>query len=751
MTERWTRRTLLAAGGVLAALTVASGVVWTLESWLGLTDASPSYLLAVVAVAVVFGTWPAVVTSIGSFAAYNFLFTHPRFTFEVADIGQLLNLILLLVVGVVVGQLAGAQRSRARSAEAREREARALFEVSRSLATSSPLPALRPVMATLVAEARLEAAWVAVGGSPGAERPVTDAPPGAPSTGAAHLVLQRGATPDGSRWMAVRPPGSTPRHARSDVQAYRVPLDVAGRSMGGLWALRSSSRGEPSREETRILAAAADQIGQALETDRLRGEATSAEVARRSEHMKSVLLESVSHDLRTPLAAIRAAAGTLMDVPGVAPNDLAEVARSIDSEAARMDRLVANLLEMSRIEAGGVTVDLQTYALDDLLAETLRRSARDDQAVVQVEIRRPALRAGRRHAAGPGAVQRRRECASPRGRCSDPGCRDDGSGPRPAGGGGWRAGSAWRLRAAPVREVLPRAGWRAPRHARGRAGAGGVPRAGRGHGRPDRGRSEPHGWPDDQHLAADRRAAAAGSGGTLMVARVLVVEDDPQTLRGIVRSLLHHGYQADAAASGDEAMRQWEARRPDVILLDLGLPDLDGGSIIRRVRRDATTPIIVVSARDRETDRVEALEAGADDYLTKPFGMRELHARIEAVLRRAMGPSSDREGVFRVGPLSMDAPRHEVRVHGRTLALTPREFELLKVLLAHAGRVVTTGRLLRAVWGNAYDRENHYLHVYVAQIRRKLAAADPEGSLVDLLITEPGVGYRVRVLDPAES
>jgi two-component system KDP operon response regulator KdpE len=236
-----------------------------------------------------------------------------------------------------------------------------------------------------------------------------------------------------------------------------------------------------------------------------------------------------------------------------------------------------------------------------------------------------------------------------------------------------------------------------------------------------------------------------------MAARVLVVEDDPQTLRGIMRSLLQHGYEADTADSGGAAMRQWEARRPDVILLDLGLPDADGGSIIRRVRRDATTPIIVVSARGSESDRVDALEAGADDYLTKPFGVRELHARIEAVLRRAMGPSADQGGVLRVGPLAMDAPRHEVRVHDQPLAFTPREFELLKVLLAHAGRVVTTGRLLRAVWGDAYDRENHYLHVYVAQIRRKLAAADPGGQLAELLVTEPGVGYRVRALDPAES
>jgi two-component system sensor histidine kinase KdpD len=387
MTDAWTPRGVIrAGGGVLVALAAATGLLWHLEAGAGLTDASPAYLLAVVAVAVVFGTLPAIATAVGAFGAYNFLFTHPRFTFEVSDSGQLLNLVLLLIVGVVVGRLAGGERSRARSAEAREREARALFEVSRALATSPSVPALRQIMATLVADAGLESAWVAVGSSPGAERPLTDVPPGAPSPRDAHLVLQRGTSPAATRWMAVRPPGSPPRDARGELQAYRVPLEVAGRAVGGLWGLRPTARGDPSVEETRVLAAAADQIGQALEQDRLRGEATSAELARRSEQMKSVLLESVSHDLRTPLAAIRAAAGSLSEVPDASPDDRREVARAIDSEAARMDRLVGNLLEISRIEAGGLTVDLQTYALDDLLGQALRHVAGDEASGIGLDL-----------------------------------------------------------------------------------------------------------------------------------------------------------------------------------------------------------------------------------------------------------------------------------------------------------------------------------------------------------------------------
>jgi two-component system KDP operon response regulator KdpE len=226
-------------------------------------------------------------------------------------------------------------------------------------------------------------------------------------------------------------------------------------------------------------------------------------------------------------------------------------------------------------------------------------------------------------------------------------------------------------------------------------------------------------------------------------AGVLVVEDDPDTRRLVARDLEAHGYRVDQASTGHEALRAWEARRPDLVLLDLGLPDVDGMTLVRRIRRDATTPILILSARDKESDKIQALELGADDYVTKPFGMGELHARIRAVLRRAAGPAADSAGIVTIGPLTVDAPRHEVRVATELVALTPREFELLKVLVTHAGRVVTRGRLLRAVWGSAYSEESHYVHVYVSQIRRKLAAADPDGRLRGLIQSEPGIGYRV--------
>ena len=227
-------------------------------------------------------------------------------------------------------------------------------------------------------------------------------------------------------------------------------------------------------------------------------------------------------------------------------------------------------------------------------------------------------------------------------------------------------------------------------------------------------------------------------------ANILLVEDDDRTRRAVAANLEAYGYGVRAAADGEEALVLWELRRPDLILLDLGLPGIDGIGVLRRVRRDASTPVIVLSARGEERDKVEALDDGADDYLAKPFGMAELHARVRAALRRTLVPGIDPEGVLEIGTLRLEPDRRMVTVAGSEVHLTPREYELLKVLLANAGRVVTRGRLLRAVWGTAYAEEGHYLHVYMGQIRRKLAAADPDGELSDLFIAEPGVGYRVR-------
>lgn len=225
---------------------------------------------------------------------------------------------------------------------------------------------------------------------------------------------------------------------------------------------------------------------------------------------------------------------------------------------------------------------------------------------------------------------------------------------------------------------------------------------------------------------------------------LLLVEDDEGTRHEVARNLVAHGYRVIEAGTAAEAFEAWERDRPDLLLVDLGLPDRDGISVVRRVRREATTPILVVSARGDEAVKVGALEAGADDYVTKPFGSAELHARIRAVLRRAGGRAADPTGIVRNGSLTLDPVSHQVHIDGRPVALTPREFRILEVLLREPGRLVTRGRILRAVWGEAYQDQDHYIHVYVSQVRRKIAALDPDSSLRDLIVAEPGVGYRVR-------
>jgi two-component system KDP operon response regulator KdpE len=224
---------------------------------------------------------------------------------------------------------------------------------------------------------------------------------------------------------------------------------------------------------------------------------------------------------------------------------------------------------------------------------------------------------------------------------------------------------------------------------------------------------------------------------------LLVVEDEEATRRSLRTYLVRRGYRVDEAASAAGALRAWDARRPDLVLLDLGLPDLDGVDLIRRIRRAATTPIIVLSARGDERDKIAGLEAGADDYLSKPFSVGELEARIRAVMRRLGGADAASDGRLSLGPIELDPARRAVTVDATPVHLSPREYELLKVLLTNRGRLVTRERLLRAVWGPEYADAREYLHVYVGRLRRKLSEAGVGSAIDEMIATETGIGYRV--------
>ena len=225
---------------------------------------------------------------------------------------------------------------------------------------------------------------------------------------------------------------------------------------------------------------------------------------------------------------------------------------------------------------------------------------------------------------------------------------------------------------------------------------------------------------------------------------ILVVEDDGPTRAVLVRELGAFGYRTAEAMDGRAALERFATRRPDLVLLDLGLPDMDGLQVIAAIRRDTRTPIVILSGRYEEQEKVDALERGADDYVTKPFGVAELRARIRVALRHGAGPAADDRGRLTAGPIVLDAARHEAWVAEQRVDLTPREFEILRVLLSHDGRIVTKGRLLRAVWGVAYQGEADYVYVHVSAVRRKLNAAGPALRAGAIIVTEPGVGYRIR-------
>jgi two-component system KDP operon response regulator KdpE len=226
-------------------------------------------------------------------------------------------------------------------------------------------------------------------------------------------------------------------------------------------------------------------------------------------------------------------------------------------------------------------------------------------------------------------------------------------------------------------------------------------------------------------------------------ATVLVVDDEPQIVRALRINLTARGYRVITAHDGTAALRAVAETKPDVVVLDLGLPDMDGNEVIAGLRGWTTVPIIVLSARGDSSDKVQALDAGADDYVTKPFGMDELLARLRAAVRRSAVSSSDGvEAVINTASFSIDLVAKKVRRDGKEVHLTKTEWGVLELLARNRGRLVAQKQLLNEVWGPSYETESHYLRVYLAQLRRKL---EPEPSRPRHLLTEPGMGYRFEV------
>jgi two-component system sensor histidine kinase KdpD len=368
---RATLRAAAIVGGLLLATTL---LIAFLEGPMEVHNAAMTYLLAVIGSAALLGWTAAAATAVGAFLIYDLLFIEPRFTLTVADPREWLTLLLLLVVGMVVAWLTGALRERAETATAREREAHALYQISRVLATRTDTRSALPELESILArETRSRRAWITISPGAGKDKRAKDAVLLDGRIPFSQGALRRRADDGRPEWVRLHQSAML-RRADTDTVAWKVPIEASRRVIGSVWVERPRAAGQPDVAATQLLSAAADQMGQAIEQDRLLVEARDAEIARQGDALKSALLDSVSHDLRTPLASIRAAAGTLLDPDmDLSTEDRIASATAIDREADNLARLVANLLDLSRIEGGALATDQEIYELDDLLERSLDR------------------------------------------------------------------------------------------------------------------------------------------------------------------------------------------------------------------------------------------------------------------------------------------------------------------------------------------------------------------------------------------
>jgi two-component system sensor histidine kinase KdpD len=681
------------------------------------------FLAAVVVIALVGGRYPALVAALTAFLLLNYYFTPPIYRWTIAERENVLALTVFLAVAATVSLAVDLAARRTGEASRARAEAETLSTLAGSvLRGSRPLPALLD---------QLRETFQLTGVTLLERR--DDAEPGPD--------LQHNA----GSWRVAAAVGDQPclTPAQGDVDVAvddQVSLVLRGRSL-------------PAADR-RVVEAFAAQAAIALRQERLEERVAAVGPLAEIDKLRTALLSAVSHDLRTPLASAKAAVDSLRsrDVE-FSDEDRTELLDTAEEALDRLSRLVENLLDMSRLQAGALAMSPQLISLaealprvvddlgpvgwhvgirvpDDLpevhadpalleralanvLSNALRYSPADQPPIVtvsehggHVEIRVIDHGPGTRLGPGVPAVPaprrpRQRYRRRPRPRAV----------PRPGGGHGRHARPGADPRRRPYYDAAP---------------AG---------GRTDRRRGGTGRRPGDPRSA---RPLAAGRAGSTHMTRVLIVDDEPQILRALRINLHARGYDVVTAADGAEALHAAAANKPDLVVLDLGLPDVDGVEVIRKLRTWTTVPILILSGRMDSAGKVDALDAGADDYVTKPFNVEELLARIRAVTRRHASP--DAPSAVRIGRHTVDLTDHRVAgVDGATVHLTPIEWQLLEVLVRSPGKLVSQRQLLQQVWGPTYQTETEYLRQYMKHLRRKL---EDDPARPRHLLTEPGMGYR---------
>ncbi len=679
---------------------------------LGFANQTLLFLSIVVAAALAGGLLPALAAAAVGSLLLNYYFAPPIHTWTIADADNILAIVIFVLVGIAVASVVDLAARRTQQAARLRGEAEILSLLAGSvLRGETGLPVLlERVRETFAMES------VALLEREDERRPWTQAGSVGPR------------------------PAARPDDADVDVPAgEHMSLALRGRVLPA--------------EDRRVLGAFAAQATAVLERRRLLTEAERVRRLEETDRIRTALLAAVSHDLRTPLAAIKAAVSSLRteEVTWSAADE-AELLAAIEEGADRLDHLVGNLLDMSRIQAGAVTPLLRETDLDEVVPLALG-GVPGGSVALDIPESLPMVAADR------GLLERAvANLVENAVKYAPHGARVLLS----ASALGGRVELRVVDRGPGVPDVDKERIFE-PFQRRGDAprgdGVGLGLAVARGFVEAMNGTLTAEDTPGGGLTMVVMLNAAAGTppaapgiafGSPLMTARtperpegdrmprVLVVDDEPQLVRALAINLRARKYDVHAASDGAGALQLAADHHPDVIILDLGLPDMDGIEVIHGLRGWTRVPIIVLSARHASDEKVEALDAGADDYVTKPFGMDELLARLRAAVRRAAPGPAD-SALVETGAFTVDLGAKRVRRQGTDIRLTPTEWHVLECLARNAGRLVTQKQLLREVWGPGYVTETNYLRVYMAQLRRKL---EPDPSRPHHLVTEPGMGYR---------